>query len=89
MTKYAVLPGMTIKFDDHSVLIRPLNDSDREEPEAFVERVDGTGVNPELSIGHIKVMHSKRGFKKLKNIGWTTLEVEVPAPPIAAPKARF
>lgn len=86
MTKYIVEQGTEIFFQDSSVAIKPVNGNDNRGPEAFLERVDGTGLNPELIQGHTKVLNSKRGFRGLKNIGWWTLEVEVPAPPMASPK---
>ncbi|MBL29225.1 MAG: hypothetical protein CMM50_16970 [Rhodospirillaceae bacterium] len=69
-----------------SVALRPIDDGDS--PEVFLYRTDGTELSPDLSIGHTKVIHSKRGLSLVKNSGTTTVEVETPAPAAAQPRLR-
>jgi hypothetical protein len=57
-------------------------------PEVFLERSDGTGKNPPLTLGHVKVEHSQTGFAKISNIGHCDVQIEAPAPAIAPPKRK-
>lgn len=70
--------------DAHSVALRPIDDGDS--PEVFLYRTDGTELNPDLSIGHVKVVHSRRGISQIKNSGTTSVEVEVPASDAPSPR---
>jgi hypothetical protein len=82
--KAIVLPGFEIDLAGaHSISLKDVGDGDR--PEVFLTRTDGTGINPELT-NHTKVINSGRGIAKLSNIGFSSIEVETPAPGMADPR---
>lgn len=80
MPKHIVPAGSELTFKSDSLLIRPLANKGSPNPKVLIYRADGSELSPDLSVGRVKISHSKRGYRKLVNAGSNDVEIEIPAP---------